>query len=52
MNPTTSLTYPPFNMKDWGGEHLRDHKRRKFGVALPESIPQRLKKGLTWKTAN
>jgi type I restriction enzyme M protein len=26
------LANPPFNMKNWGGEHLRDDKRWKFGV--------------------
>jgi len=26
------LANPPFNMKDWGGERLRDDKRWKFGV--------------------
>ncbi len=26
------LANPPFNMKDWGGEHLREDKRWKFGV--------------------
>ncbi len=26
------LANPPFHMRDWGGEHLRDDKRSKFGV--------------------
>jgi type I restriction enzyme M protein len=26
------LANPPFNMKSWGGEHLREDKRWKFGV--------------------
>ncbi|RTH99468.1 N-6 DNA methylase [Thermus scotoductus] len=26
------LANPPFNMKEWGGEHLREDKRWKFGV--------------------
>jgi len=26
------LANPPFNMKDWGGERLRDDKRWKYGV--------------------
>ncbi len=26
------LANPPFNMKNWGGEHLREDKRWKFGV--------------------
>ncbi|GIW56665.1 MAG: DNA methyltransferase [Nitrospiraceae bacterium] len=26
------LANPPFNMKKWGGEHLREDKRWKFGV--------------------
>jgi type I restriction enzyme M protein len=26
------LANPPFNMKNWGGEHLRDDKRWKFGI--------------------
>jgi type I restriction enzyme M protein len=26
------LANPPFNKKDWGGEHLREDKRWKFGV--------------------
>ncbi len=26
------LANPPFNMKDWGGERLRDDKRWKFGI--------------------
>jgi type I restriction enzyme M protein len=26
------LANPPFNMKNWGGEHLREDKRWKFGI--------------------
>ena len=26
------LANPPFNMKEWGGEHLREDKRWKFGI--------------------
>ncbi len=26
------LANPPFNMKEWGGEHLREDKRWKYGV--------------------
>ncbi len=26
------LANPPFNMKKWGGEYLREHKRWKFGI--------------------
>jgi len=26
------LANPPFNMKDWGGERLREEKRWKYGV--------------------
>jgi len=26
------LTNPPFNVKDWGGEHLAENKRWKYGV--------------------
>lgn len=28
------LANPPLNVSDWGGERLRDHKRRQYG-ALP-----------------
>jgi type I restriction-modification system DNA methylase subunit len=31
------LANPPFNMKNWGGEHLRDDKRWKFGVPPPNN---------------
>jgi type I restriction enzyme M protein len=31
------LANPPFNMKNWGGEHLRNDKRWKFGVPPPNN---------------
>jgi len=38
MNPTTILANPPFNMKSWGGEHLRGDKRWKYCSPSLESI--------------
>lgn len=32
MNPNTLIAHSPFNMKSWGGEHLREDKRWKYGV--------------------
>jgi len=32
------LANPPFNMKDWGGEQLREDKRWKFGSPSLESM--------------
>lgn len=32
------LANPPFNMKDWGGERLREDKRWKFGSPSLESM--------------
>jgi type I restriction-modification system DNA methylase subunit len=29
---------PPFNMKSWGSEHLREDKRWKFGLAVLQSL--------------
>jgi type I restriction enzyme M protein len=32
MKCSTILANPPFNMKRWGGEQLREDRRWKFGV--------------------
>ena len=47
------LANPPFNMKEWGGERLREDKRWKYGVPPPlVKYATFVEEGLTWKMAN
>jgi len=47
------LANPPFNMKEGGGERLREDKRWKYGVPPPlVKYATFVEEGLTWKTAN
>ncbi len=47
------LANPPFNVSDWGGEHLREDKRWKYGIPPLRAIHTTfVEEALTWKMAN